>query len=134
VLCLPLQVLHDPSGNTTVTDLTLVDVSQAERVGELLQEAMEKRSVGCTALNEQSSRSHMVFCLRIEGHNHRTGTRVQGVLNLIDLAGSERVKDSGAVGPRLKEAQSINKSLSALGTSDWAVWVGLSLACIVLRT
>ncbi len=39
----------------------------------------------------------------------------QGVLNLIDLAGSERVKESGAVGKQLKEAQSINRSLSALG-------------------
>lgn len=38
-----------------------------------------------------------------------------GQLNLVDLAGSERVAKSGATGVRLKEAQSINKSLSALG-------------------
>ena len=37
------------------------------------------------------------------------------MLHLVDLAGSERVKQSGASGQQLKEAQAINKSLSALG-------------------
>ena len=36
-------------------------------------------------------------------------------MSFIDLAGSERVSRSGATGDRLKEAQNINKSLSALG-------------------
>jgi len=36
-------------------------------------------------------------------------------LSFVDLAGSERVKKSGSSGSQLKEAQSINKSLSALG-------------------
>lgn len=36
-------------------------------------------------------------------------------LSFVDLAGSERIKKSGSSGNQLKEAQSINKSLSALG-------------------
>lgn len=40
--------------------------------------------------------------------------RRSGKLSLVDLAGSERLKRSEAVGDRRKEAQYINKSLSAL--------------------
>ena len=38
-----------------------------------------------------------------------------GKLHLVDLAGSERVSMSGATGSTLREAQSINRSLSTLG-------------------
>lgn len=48
------------------------------QVEALLSRAMEKRSVGCTALNEQSSRSHMVFTLRIDGTNASSQLKVGG--------------------------------------------------------
>lgn len=44
-----------------------------------------------------------------------------GKLNLVDLAGSERVGRSGAEGSRLREAQYINRSLSALGDVIYAL-------------
>ena len=47
--------------------------------------------------------------------NKVTGVVARGKLNLVDLAGSERLDKSGAVGQAMKEAQNINKSLSALG-------------------
>ncbi|KAL6748781.1 P-loop containing nucleoside triphosphate hydrolase protein [Haematococcus lacustris] len=110
------QVQHNADGTTLVTDMVVIDVSTAAKVVDsLLSDAMDKRTVGCTQLNEHSSRSHMVFMLRIDGVNTATGQVIAGSLNLIDLAGSERVKESGASGQQMKEAQSINKSLSALG-------------------
>lgn len=68
-------------------------------------------------MNERSSRSHSVFTLRISGSNPLTKETCEGSLNLVDLAGSERLNSSGAGNDkeRLKETQSINKSLSALG-------------------
>ncbi|KAF8410940.1 hypothetical protein HHK36_003477 [Tetracentron sinense] len=107
-------IKHDANGNTYVSDLTIVDVCSFKEVSSLLHQAAQSRSVGKTQMNEQSSRSHFVFTLRISGVNESTEQQVQGILNLIDLAGSERLSKSGSTGDRLKETQAINKSLSSL--------------------
>uniref|UniRef100_A0A3Q4I773 Kinesin motor domain-containing protein n=1 Tax=Neolamprologus brichardi TaxID=32507 RepID=A0A3Q4I773_NEOBR len=73
------------------------------------------RATACTNLNEHSSRSHALLIITVSGFNTATGNRTLGKLNLVDLAGSERIGKSGAEGSRLREAQCINKSLSALG-------------------
>uniref|UniRef100_A0A0E0H6C5 Kinesin-like protein n=1 Tax=Oryza nivara TaxID=4536 RepID=A0A0E0H6C5_ORYNI len=117
-------IKHDPQGNTTVTDLTVADVFSSTDVTSLLAKASQSRSVGRTQMNEQSSRSHFVFTLKISGSNENTGQQVQGVLNLIDLAGSERLAKSGSTGDRLKETQAINKSLSALSDVIFAIAKG----------
>ena len=57
----------------------------------------------------------MIFSILVEAKNATTGVASVGKLTLVDLAGSERAGKTGATGDRLKEAQSINMSLSALG-------------------
>ncbi|XP_040990128.1 kinesin-like protein KIN-14N [Juglans microcarpa x Juglans regia] len=115
------SIKHDANGNTHVSDLTIVDVRSAKDVAFLLDQAAESRSVGKTQMNEQSSRSHFVFTLRIFGVNESTEQQIQGVLNLIDLAGSERLSKSGSNGDRLKETQANNKSLSSLSDVIYAL-------------
>ncbi|KAK2437027.1 kinesin protein KIN-14N [Trifolium repens] len=114
-------IRHDKNGNTHVLDLTIVDVCSVDEISSLLQKAAQIRSMGRTQMNEQSSRSHFVVTLRICGINENTEQQVQGVLNLIDLAGSERLSRSGATGDRLKETQAINQSLSSLSNVIFAL-------------
>lgn len=62
-----------------------------------------------------SSRSHLVVALEVEGSDQVSGLTTRGTLTLCDLAGSERISKTEAEGQRLVEAAAINKSLTALG-------------------
>ncbi|KAK5945533.1 kinesin-like nuclear fusion protein [Knufia obscura] len=111
-----LEIHHDMENEeTTVTNATKLSLDNKDQVESLLSQAMARRSVAATKANEQSSRSHSVFILKLVGRNSVTGKESKGTLNLVDLAGSERIKNAETSGQRLKETQSINTSLSCLG-------------------
>ena len=69
------------------------------------------------------SRSHLIMAIMVESENLKTKVATIGKLSLVDLAGSESQKKTGATGDTLKEAQAINKSLSALGNVIHALTV-----------
>nr|XP_018673961.1 PREDICTED: kinesin-4 isoform X1 [Musa acuminata subsp. malaccensis]XP_018673963.1 PREDICTED: kinesin-4 isoform X2 [Musa acuminata subsp. malaccensis] len=109
-----------PNG-LAVPDASMLPVKATSDVLDLMQIGHGNRAVSATTLNERSSRSHSILTVHVRGTDLKTGTTLRGSLHLVDLAGSERVDRSEVTGDRLKEAQHINKSLSALGDVIFAL-------------
>ncbi|KEH24415.1 kinesin-like protein KIN-14I isoform X1 [Medicago truncatula] len=110
-----LEIRSSSHKGLSVPDASLVSVSSTFDVIDLMNLGHRNRAVGATALNDRSSRSHSCLTVHVQGRDLTSGATTRGCMHLVDLAGSERVDKSEATGDRLKEAQHINKSLSALG-------------------
>jgi kinesin family protein C2/C3 len=108
-----LEIRRGPQG-IFVENLTTVPVESAKQVLEVLAEGNLNRAVTSTAMNEQSSRSHSMLVVNVNTVTHGTDKKSSAALTLVDLAGSERPSKSNVTGQAMKEAQHINKSLSAL--------------------
>jgi len=123
-----------------VEDLCEVVVKSAGDVLRLIEQGNTVRRVAATKMNDQSSRSHSCFTIKVEQKttlkldNGKTReTTVKAKLNLVDLAGSERADKTGATGSTLKEGANINKSLMALGNVINALSEGASHTHIPYR-
>jgi kinesin family protein C1 len=97
-----------------------------------MQEAVARRAGACTLLNSTSSRGHVLVRLGVQPAAQKahgpaapvvtTGARLLGRpgrgaltwVHLVDLAGAERLTESGARGSALTEACAVNASLAAL--------------------
>ncbi|KAM6410497.1 kinesin-like protein KIF9 [Pluvialis apricaria] len=110
-----LAVVDCPQG-VYVKGLSIHSVRHEEDALNLLFEGETNRVITEHTLNKNSSRSHCIFTIYIESR-FRVFSDIKCVnskINLIDLAGSERLSKTGSEGQVLKEATYINKSLSFL--------------------
>jgi len=110
-----LDIKKDNTGIVFVKGAHTVEVHTEEELVRFFNKANSVRHVASTNMNAGSSRSHLIFTVILENLDCNTKKRNIGKLSLVDLAGSERQDKTGATDDRLKEAMSINKSLSALG-------------------
>ncbi|XP_039629741.1 kinesin-like protein KIF20A isoform X1 [Polypterus senegalus] len=111
-----LRLCDDKYGNPYVRDLNWINVSSAEEAWKVLKVGRRNQSFASTHLNQNSSRSHSIFSVRVLHLNDEQpdATPLISELSLCDLAGSERCKEQKC-GDRLKEANNINTSLHMLG-------------------
>ncbi|KAF7666329.1 hypothetical protein LDENG_00109880 [Lucifuga dentata] len=112
-----LRLSDDKQGNPYVKDLTWIHIRSAEEAWKILRAGRRNQSFATTHLNQNSSRSHSIFSIRVL-HIHPEADSGQAMhiseLTVCDLAGSERCKEQRS-GERMKEATNINTSLLTLG-------------------
>ncbi len=108
-----ISILEDSLGITQMAGAQELKVSDKDTLLGLIEAAAALRRTAPTLKNDTSSRSHAICRLRFE--NPEIPAADDGLLYLIDLAGSEAARDKTAHdASRMKEAREINTSLSVL--------------------
>jgi centromeric protein E len=109
-----LNLRDNGIGGLEIERLTEFIVENKEKAYQYFEIGESNRKIGDNSMNEQSSRSHTVFRMKIErpGKNKT----ITAELNLVDLAGSEGVCREKNEEIRNREGSNINKSLLALST------------------
>ena len=121
-----LQIREDRKKGVFVEGLSEWAVRSPNEIYSLMQRGALSRATASTKMNDLSSRSHAVFLIIVEqmsaldaegeqipqGRGGETSDPPKAVrvgkLNLVDLAGCERVRVTGATGKRLDESKKIN--------------------------
>jgi len=109
------------NGSVVPKDLEEIQILKPEDMLKAAQRVQRERRIGETRMNKESSRSHTILRISIESVPRIPDADdcedvhvMNALLNFVDLAGSEKAGQTGAIGDRFKEATYINKSLSVL--------------------
>ncbi|KAJ5640760.1 P-loop containing nucleoside triphosphate hydrolase protein [Penicillium herquei] len=109
----PFMILEDALGSTQLVGIQEHHVRNTDDLLGLVESANKFRQTASTEKNDGSSRSHAICRIRIE--NPAPEAVEDGILYLIDLAGSEMARDIfNHATDRMKETREINISLSIL--------------------
>lgn len=106
-----IHAREDAKSRIQIMGLTEATVTSVEETMQVIDFGLDSRTVGETAANADSSRSHAILQLSIKQPNGKT----YGKISFIDLAGNERGADTfDNVKQTRMDGAEINKSLLAL--------------------
>lgn len=87
-----IDVKMSAEGNVTLTNIMVRDITSMEECKQMFEEGLGGRQVRATKMNDESSRSHLIFSVVVQSLNKMTGKTQCGKISFIDLAGSESSK------------------------------------------
>jgi len=108
-----LRIRQDTKG-PFVGGVRQVQISSAQEAYKVIDAGRRNLNIAATRLNEESSRSHCLFVVKIAKRMTQHRWAVSQIC-FCDLAGKERSKNIGGDAKRLGESKTINKSLMQLG-------------------
>jgi kinesin family member 20 len=103
------------AGNSYVHGATWLYAADLKTAFEIVNYGLCNVSYASTGVNSHSSRSHTIFTIQIIAEMPNENEYELSSYKFCDLAGAERLKKTGNIGERLKEASGINNSLLVLG-------------------
>lgn len=118
----PLKLQEKKKGHPYVRDLSEIAIKDFSHALDLISKSRKNRQVSETLLNQESSRSHGIFTIKLVkvpeiNTTHQISSKeVKSLMKvssitIVDLAGSERITRSGADLEQMREASRINTSL-----------------------
>ena len=85
---------------------------------QVLKAGQQAKHIFATNCNHRSSRAHTLFVVTMKQKHLLHQKTIVSTLNIIDLAGSERVKKTWSSGMRFKEVRACGVYVCSL---DWCI-------------
>ncbi|EPY19276.1 OSM3-like kinesin [Strigomonas culicis] len=115
-----LEIKQNMQKNFYVKGADMPEVTSFDEAIKWFNAGTDRRQTASTDLNDTSSRSHSLFTVQIEQLDFENDPSqpivMTSKINVVDLAGSEKLSKTNATGDTAKEGCNINLSLSALAT------------------
>lgn len=116
-----------------IESLMIVQCDDASDMMAVLAEGGSNRKRSTHKLNVDSSRSHVIYTIYVERREAPGAPPKLGKIHFVDLAGSEKLKDSESSGVNGEETRNINRSLFSLGNVISALSKGSTHAFVPYR-